>query len=316
MILWANLHGEFIAGILVLIAYFAGWVFDFLTDRDHANANLGKRLFLALILSAIASLINPGGIGPWTGILGFVNNQYLMSRMLEANSPNFQIPEMKVLLGLLALSIFLLAIKKERLSAGKGFLLAGFTALCLMATRNIHLYGIAAPFVLAESLSFSKDLPLLGRLESTLDAVEGRIRGAAWPALIAILLGGFAIYSPVLKPFFQFSPQTFPVQAVTWLENNPQQGKMFNELDWGGYLALHLWPGQLTFIDSMADVTGEVTLEYEKVITLSADWQGIFKKYDITWVIINSNSDLASRLETEFNWEVLYKDNTAVILHR
>jgi hypothetical protein len=285
-------------------------------DRDHTNAIVGKKLFLALIFSAIASLINPGGIGPWAGILGFVNNRYLMSRMLEANTPNFQMPEMKVLLGLLAASIFLLAFKREKLSPGQGFLLAGFSALSLMAVRNIHLYGIVAPFVLAETLSFTRDLPLLGRLETTLDSMEGKIRGIAWPVLITIILGGFAISNSGLKTFFQFSQQTFPVQAVAWLESNPQQGKMFNELDWGGYLALHLWPDQLTFIDSMADVTGEVTLEYEKVIMLSEGWQDIFKKYDIAWAIVNGNSDLAKRLETEFHWRVLYKDDTSIILHR
>ena len=91
---------------------------------------------------------------------------------------------------------------------------------------------------------------------------------------------------------------------------------MFNDLNWGGYLALHLWPEQLTFIDSMADVTGEVTMQYETVITLADGWQNIFEQYNIEWAIIESKSPLAQALENEHHWRVLYEDNTAVILHK
>ncbi len=91
---------------------------------------------------------------------------------------------------------------------------------------------------------------------------------------------------------------------------------MFNDLNWGGYLALHLWPGQLTFIDSMADVTGEVTMQYETVITLANGWQDIFEQYDIEWAIIERNSILARELESNYHWNVVYEDGNSVILQK
>ena len=145
MLVWSNVHGEFIAGILVLLAYSVGWLIDYLLDPAAASLTVGKNIWLAFVSSILASLVNPGGAGPWLSILGFVNNQYLMSRMLEANAPNFQNPELRVLFGLLIFSIFLLAIKKEKLSAGQGLLLAGFSAMSLIAFRNIHLYGVTIP---------------------------------------------------------------------------------------------------------------------------------------------------------------------------
>ncbi len=316
MLLWSNLHGEFIAGILVLLAYSVGWTMDYLLDRTSTNLSVGKNIWLALFLSMLASLINPGGIGPWAGILGFVNNQYLMSRMLEANTPNFQSPEMRVLLGLLAFSIFLLAIKKEKLSAAQGLLLAGFSTMSLMAVRNIHLYGIVAPFVLAETLIETKNIHLINRLELTLQNVEGAIKGILWPTVTVVILSIFVITNSFAQIFYQFTPSMFPVQAVEWLEKNPQQGKMFNNLNWGGYLALHLWPEQLTFIDSMADVTGEATRQYETVITLANNWQNIFEQHNIEWAIIEHDSILAKELEVKQHWHVLYEDNTSIILHK
>jgi hypothetical protein len=316
MLLWSNLHGEFIAGILVLLAYSVGWVIDYLFDPANTDLRVGKNIWLTLVFSSLASLINPGGIGPWMGILGFINNKYLMSRMLEANAPNFQLPEMRVLLGLLAISILLLAIKKNKLSAGQGLLLAGFSSMSLIAVRNIHLYGIVAPFVLAETLIGTRNIRLIERLEITLQNVEDRIKGILWPLITTICLSVLVITNIAAQKFYQFLPSMFPVKAVEWLEKNPQQGKMFNELNWGGYLALHLWPGQLTFIDSMADVTGEVTMQYETVVTLASGWQDILKQHNIEWVVVECDSVLARELESKYQWNVLYKDENSVVLRK
>lgn len=91
---------------------------------------------------------------------------------------------------------------------------------------------------------------------------------------------------------------------------------MYNDLNWGGYIAFHLWPEQLTFIDSMADVTGEVTMQYEIILTLTDGWQEIFEQHNIEWAIIESNSPLALTLENDQQWRVIYEDDTAVILHK
>ena len=236
--------------------------------------------------------------------------------MLEANTPNFQMPEMRILLGLLVISIFLLATKKEKLSAAQGLLLAGFSAMSLIAVRNIHLYGIVAPFVLAETLSETKKIRLVERLELTLHNVERRITGILWPVTATVILSIFVITNSFAQIFYQFTQPMFPVQAVEWLKENPQQGKMYNDLNWGGYIAFHLWPEQLTFIDSMADVTGEVTMQYEIILTLTDGWQEIFEQHNIEWAIIESNSPLALTLENDQQWRVVYEDDTAVILHK
>jgi hypothetical protein len=311
MILWVNTHGEFIAGILVLLAYSVGWLIDFLLGEQNADLTTGKNLWLALIFSAAASLLNPGGISPWFDLLGFVNNRYLMSRMMEANSPNFQLPELRIVFLLILFSVFLLSIKRERISASQGILLAGFTAMCLMAFRNIHLYGVVAPFVLAETLGDVKKLPLLERLEVSLHRVEHKIHGAGWIIVSAILLTIFAI---TYHSLYQFSPAMFPVQAVNWLEKNPQQGRMFNDLNWGGYLEWRL--NQLAFVDSVADKTGEVTMQYETVATLSSGWQDVLKRYDVQWIIVRSNSPLVKTLPDEYGWKILYQDDAAVVLGR
>ena len=312
MVLWSNMHGEFIAGILAMVAYTAGWLWDYLFTNDLAKRSTGRNLFLATGLSIIASLINPAGFGPWKTLLGFVNNHYLMSRMYEAKPPDFSQPGFLVLLGLLSFSIFLLAIKKIQLSASHAFLLAGFSAMSLIAARNVHLYGIVAPFVLAGAISKPKENGLWLRLEDSLAYIEQNLRGFVWP-LIATAACALFLSKGTIQNSYKFNPDVFPVQATNWLSTHPQSGNLFNDLNWGGYLALNLWPGQSVFADSMADTTGELTSEYESVITLAPQWRDILAKYQVEWAVIQTSSQLADALEQE-GWAVLYEDKTAVIL--
>jgi hypothetical protein len=313
MILWSNFHGIFIAGVLALFAFAAGWVVDYLFAKEGKLAT-GKRLWLALILSIGGSVINPGGASSWFSILGFVNNQYLMSRMLEANSPNFQLPEMRIIFLLLVFSIFLLAIKREKFTSGQGFLLAGFTAMSLMAFRNIQLYGVVAPFVLAEAFVSFRDFPFLNKLEVTLANVEEKIAETVYPIVTVIILGAFVLLSPISKVLYQFDPETFPVEAVTWLKSNPQSGNMFNDLNWGGYLELNLYP-QKTFIDSVADVTGDVTMDYETILTTGKGWEDLMQTHNIEWAIIKADSELVDILVNQ-EWEILYQDETAIVIKK
>ncbi len=315
MFFWSNLHGEFIAGMLVLFAYTVGWTLEYVFDRSRTDPRIGQRLWMAFFLSAIACLLNPSGLEPWLTILGVVNNEYLMSRMSEGNSPNFQKPEMQVLFSLLAGSIVLLAIKKNRLSLGQGFLLAGFSAMSLIAIRNVHLYGIVAPFVLAETLEGVRNIPLMDRLEQAFQNIEGKLKGVTWVLVPALVITCAVILGSGMRNTYRLQEPMFPARAVEWLEDHPQTGKMFNDLNWGGYLGLHIWPSQLTFIDSMSDTTGSITSEYETVITMSPGWQEILERYKVNWAILPSELPLARELEVQ-GWEPVYQDETAVILVR
>jgi hypothetical protein len=68
-------------------------------------------------------------------------------------------------------------------------------------------------------------------------------------------------------------------------------------------------------VDSVADVTGEVTRKYETAITLGTGWEEVINQYNITWVILPVDSMLIKKL-TESDWSELYRDETAIILRK
>jgi hypothetical protein len=145
--------------------------------------------------------------------------------------------------------------------------------------------------------------------------VEDNLRGIIWP-LFAILFSIIAFYLQP-NPSNQFDPNKFPVQAVDWLKKNPQEGNMFNNFIWGGYLLYRLWPEQTVFIDGQTDFYGEaLSREYTQVMMLDKGWEAILAKYEVSWVIVQSDKPLVKALQDEMSWVIVYHDDTATILHK
>jgi hypothetical protein len=312
MILWANIHGEFIAGFLVLLAYLAGWIWQYLFVQPRTGLDKGKNLGLVFLTSLVACNISPAGVRTWEIVFGYVTNRYLLSRIVETRPPNFTQPEYWPLLILLGISAFLLITKRDRFSPPHFFLLAGFGIMSLLSARNAHLVGVVFPYVISKASQGMATSGLLGRLETTLKQMEGQIRGGAVPIILTILASIMILSGPAAE-YNRFHPEVFPVDAIHWLEKHPAQGRMFNSFDWGGYILLHLWPEQKTFIESHTDVTGEATQQYELVITLQDGWQDLFERYNITWAIIPPSWPLSAEL-TARGWKTVYQDQTAIIL--
>jgi hypothetical protein len=312
MFLWNNIHGEYISGFLITGAYLAGWVWDYLFAREKASAEAGKHLAIVAGLSALVTLLNPISLRAWGTVTSWMSNQYLMSHTDETMPPNFIETKFFILLAFLAFSLFLLAMKREKLSTGQAIALAGFSALTLFSARNVHFYGVAAPFLLAPTLLGSLSVPIVKRYESFFETIDSASSGILWP-LIVIVLGVILLAFTPLGQDQRFSPGYFPVQAVDWLKTHPQQGEMFNPFDWGGYLSFEL-PQKRVFIDSQGDVYGEAFIrKYEQVVTLRPGWEDILDEYKVRWALIPADWALTDALLSE-GWQEVFRDGTAVVL--
>jgi hypothetical protein len=187
--------------------------------------------------------------------------------------------------------------------------------------RNIPLYAIiTAPYL---GVLLQPALGGFGRLQKineALTSVEINLKGFVFPAL-AIILVTFSFMSGV-----RFDPaqrgnvhdaSRFPVEAVDWLEENPQKGNMFNEFIWGGYLLYRLWPDQTIYMDGTTDFYGEAfTREYARVVSLQDGWQDILVKYNVSWAILPSDRPLIAELKDVLGWQIIYTDSTATIIRK
>ncbi len=317
MLVWANTHGAFIAGFLVWGAYIVEWAWEFWQHRaDKVN---GRVLALIGAASFAVTFINPSGYSLWTTSVGYVGNQYLVDHTIEYMAPDFHLVATWPFLLMLAFFLFALG-RGNKLKLRESLLLASWGVMALFSARNIPLFAIIAAPILGGLIQASAEkLPFLARQDQSLRMTESQLRGILFP-MIAIGLIAFTFTRDLRLDSAQlgnhYDPAVFPVNAVNWLEENPQKGNVFNYFSWGGYLLYREWPHQLVFIDGQTDFYGEtLTREYERVISVSNGWKNILIKYDVAWVIIPSDSILADKLG-EQGWQELYRDATATILKK
>ncbi len=319
MLLWANLHGGFIFGLLAWAAYFAGWILERWLKKDSAIGEVWKKLFIVGLLSLIASCITPDGWGNWRALLGN-SSVYILSQTVETLPPDFRQAGMLLFLALPILAILLVIVNKFHLPASHLLLLAGFAGLSLLMARNIPLFAvITTPILAPPARSLLSQLQAWMKIESQFHEIDQLLKGFTWAiaGVLAAVILFFRFQAQTGLSVNEFDARVFPTAAVDWLEENPQAGNMFNEFNWGGFLLYQLWPRQLVFMDSQTDFYGEaLTREYSQIIHAESGWQAALEKYEIDWVIISGNSPLAQDLEAELHWHILYQDGISIILRK
>ncbi len=317
MLIWANTHGGFVFGILAWFAYLAGWVWE--SWRKSAHARAGKKLLIVGGTSLIATILTPDLWRNWQGVFGN-NSIYILSHTSETMPPNFAAPGTLPFAALLIFALLLIGFGWKRIPAGHIFMLVGFAAMSLVMARNIPFFAITAAPILAGYISQTFIIKSLWRnLEEGVTGIDSTLRGHVWPVLILFAITGFFAYyqTRAHDSFDQFSPQMFPVQAADWIESHPQEGYMFNDFNWGGYLLFRLWPGSQVFIDSQSDFYGEtLTRQYAGIINGEGDWETELRKYHVRWIIVPRDAGLTQKALASPDWKIIYEDSVAAIFSR
>lgn len=332
MAVWANLHGAFIAGFFTWGFYGAGLAWDALTRRfpkgESLHGHFWRYYLLGGVLSFIATLANPSGFHLWGTSVGYIGNRYLVSHTMEYLPPNFHDPSTWPFLVFIGLLVISFGLCSKRIEAGQLFLVSAWLMMALYSVRNVPLFAIISAPVLATGLQDwlhasrpqGKLFPRLHSLDQRLLATDRSLRGLLWPALsllFVVLCFNANVHLDFQQRGNEFDSQVFPVEAVAWLKDHPQEGEMFNYFPWGGYLLYRLWPDHRVFIDGQTDFYGEdFTRQYEKVISLSDGWQEVLDQYQVGWVILPRGEALTQQIQSDPGWLTVYEDNVAAIFSR
>ncbi len=275
-------------------------------------------------LTLVATLFSPSGIHIWEAVVSLGSNSYITSRIPEYQSANFHMPETWPFIIILLLTIIGLSRRGKKASWTEILLAIFFTGISLYTSRMIPLFAIVIAPIASKAIADWAQTEFrqsrLLHIEDNVSKINSTSNGWIWIAVVVIATGLLFNSGKTIDPENRgnnFDTHFFPIEAVAWLQAHPQQGHMFNEFDWGGYLLLKLWPEQQIFMDGHTHIYGEeLTKEYERVIALAPHWQDILAKYDITWVIVRKNAPLVNALTQTNEWNISYQDGTAVILTR
>src|SRR6266496_1668646 len=255
MLLWVNMHGMFVLGIIIWGIYLAGSFFDNPSRAWFMQATT-RSMLLGGITSLFTTFLSPSGIKIWGAIASLGSNAYITSRIPEYQSANFHLPETWPFILLLMLTIIGFARNTNKTSWIHILLAASFAAIALYTSRMIPLFAIIAVPIAASSLSNWVNLEFPDSrfmdIEKNISKINASSNGAIWLFVIFVTISLIFKSGKAIDPQGTgniFDERFFPVQAVTWLNSHPQQGHMFNEFDWGGYLLLKLVPHHKIFMD-------------------------------------------------------------------
>ena len=317
MWLWANLHGGYIFGYLVIAAYALGEVASRLLDADDAERDRLslRRLCGWTLLSLPLPLINPLGLDVLRAPAETLGISSLREFIQEWQALDLTQPQAWPLLILLIALLLASRASRRPLDYG-GWLLIGATlAMTLVSARHISLFVVAALPVLCADMHAilrGKGWVIPKRQRET----SGRVvLNLALIGLVA--LGTLARLAHVASPAALNTALAadYPVAAANWLRASALDGKLFNSYNWGGYLILAL-PEYPVFIDGRADLHGDTLPDYIEAAWARDGWERVMAEHDISIALIETGSPLDLRLSAERAWRQVYGDDLARVYVR
>jgi len=321
-VVWANLHGGFSFGCILIALYAAGEAIEGRLSADPAPWYVRARHHAAALGVALAaSFINPNGYKLLAHVFGFFGNGAILRQTQEFMSPDFQTINGKIFLLALLGVVAALAWSRRRPPVTTLLVLLATIAFALLSQRNIELFALTALPLLALHLDPEwRALPILRGAKAVFQREHAGQHAGVGAVAVSVLLAALAAAGGSVAGIAiipdRFDAKAFPVRAVAEARQAGLQGHMFSNFIWGGYL-MHEWPEQPVFIDGGTDHYGEKLFnEYIQVWNLDPGWRQVMKHWDIALVLIPPNSRLADELVRDQGWLTWHCDSTAVLLRR
>ncbi|MBJ6751644.1 hypothetical protein [Geomonas anaerohicana] len=317
MLLWANLHGGFAAGFLLLGAYLAGTAAGMIgATAEACRAARGMTAHLSRVAAAClaATLVNPYGWRLLLFPLKLVSDRYLMDHVAEFLPP--AIHGWGPFTWLLLLLIALFALTPKKAEPTELLLVLGFGYMALTSVRYIPLFGLVTAPALAIRLNAvlqgsGRWQRLLREISARLAPLEEHARPPVWGA-VAIAVVTAAAAGGLVR--HAFDRHLMPVDAYQFVLRQGIKGKVFNSDEFGDYLIYRGYPDCRVFIDGRLDMYGAQRLrEYNEVIEFRPGWDQVLQRYGIRWVIFEADSRFARFLEQRSEWQLVYRDKVAKV---
>jgi hypothetical protein len=321
MLLWVNLHGGYIFGLMLLLVYLLGDLAGlYFSEKREAQEHLYKLKSVAVIFAAclLASLCNPQGYRILIFPFALASDPFLMNNVREFLSPNFHQP---IAFKYLLLSIIaLFAFSRVALNWIEVGLVILITYMALYSARYIPLYAIiTAPILFRLVDRLKHDLPLnamkwLDRRSASFRLIDRGSIGYLWLTATILVVLTLAHMS---RLHAEFDDKRFPKKAVDFIMGENISGNIFNNEEFGDYIIYKAWPKYRVFFDGRSDMYGAILGgEYLQVARTLPGWQDVLEKRQVNWVFFNTNSTLSSVLSTNPDWELIYSDPVARIFVR
>jgi hypothetical protein len=297
--LWANLHGGFVFG-LVLVGAFA---IDALWNAEPSQRRPLALRWSAFGLAALAACcVTPYG---WESILAsrkILDLGELLRLLSEWAPADFSKPgafELTIL-ALIAGALY----RGIKLSPPRIALVLGLLHMALSHGRNLEIFALLLPIVVLTPVSQQLGLPPVRS-------------GRATFVSVAVLAAALAISTWTVVAHGTYSPprNQSPTAAVEAVKAHHLR-RVLNDRAFGGYL---IWRQMPVFIDGRAELYGEkFTMAYYKALERNdvSQFFGLLEEYDIDGLLLRPGSPTVGLLDHLGGWRRVHTDDVAVLYVR
>jgi hypothetical protein len=326
MVLWVNLHGGFVLGLVLLAMHAVGSTLTVL--RQPAVRNKSRALTTLLFACGAASLVNPNGWKLHSHILDFLRSPELSTATTEFASPNFHTVGMHGFLLLLFLLGAALVIIRPKLDATEVLLVGGWGWFALLSARNVPIFALVVTPLLAQWITeflqasdrseWCRSYRRWAARTMPVDRAAGAAIAIAVVVCVTLIMAKPAIAggAPVLAT--DFPPNRYPTDVVSYLRAHPGliHGKMFNLFLWSGYLEF-AFPDHEPFVDSRNDFYGiDLMREFRIANDPKPGWEAVFAKYHVDWTMLPAQHPLNQILQLCPDWQLVFSNRQALVYSR
>ena len=282
------------------------------------NKNV-KWLIVSMIICAFTGLLTPLGDTPYT---------YLVKTMQGNTTKNINehlpmtIAEQPEVLCTIIIFLAVLTFTKIKIKLSDLFMIGGLAFLMLESRRQLSMFSLIGSVILSKLIvelitCYDKEL---------LEKINKKI---LHPFIIIcmIVLVGWQTYDNVKTKYNdKFIDETqYPVKACDYILENIDLSKarFYNEYNYGSYM---IYRGIPVFIDSRADLYApefsglkdDIFTDFIDVSSIGTFYEDILEKYNITHVILYSNSKMSMIIDEtkDPHYSKIYKDDYFVIYER
>ncbi|MFZ2542030.1 MAG: hypothetical protein WAW75_09715 [Gallionella sp.] len=315
MLLWNNAHGGAVLGMVALGLFGTAYVLENRSAEGRFLTPQNKLMIIVMILSAITLVLAPNGLETIKGIIYVQTSSIpILERTSEYTSP------LEVWQTALYYWVFMAAAllslpgflnRKYWKPYGKqGVVVIAIGAISVTAYRYIPLFALlAAPYV-------------AGSLERMLR----RFRSPAAVVNLAVLIIALALLGYGFKQGRVFQHGTlenkFPTGAVAFIKTNQLSGKIFNSMNWGGYLIWNLPDRVSVFIDGRV-LDPERMIPYTHILWTTPEGQRFFERENFDLALVpygnvftGERYPLVAYLQNHPDWQAAYQDAAGLLFVR
>lgn len=311
MCAWVNLHGSYVVGLVYIallgVAELTQNVFE-LKKKDELIPVV-RKWALVFGVAMAATLVNPNGWRAWAYVVEIAGLQSTTTGIIMEWAPtSFGTGVGSSYILLLLATIMAMAISKVRPSTQDLGVVAGMGIFGLMASRQAFYSTLALiPLIAYYGSRTSIGELLATKLKPTIPA---------WLGVASILIClGIGVHCNEIrsKGLDNWKRRIFPVEAAQFIKANKLDGKLFNEVTSGGYLAFET--GLPVYVDGRMDLYKDKHFfEWFYARMGTPTWKAKLEEVGAEVFVLQNQSPITQLLMQSGSYAMVHADKTYAVI--